>query len=364
VDFAFTEEQRMLADQARSFLSGRFPAERVAQLAEAGEHDQDAWREMAQLGWTGLSVSEERGGSGTGFLDEAVLFEELGHALYPGPYFSSVALSLDALANTEHVAELTQGSDAFTLAWAEPDGPTRLSDFAQVTTKAQPSGDEYILTGDKELVPDLQSATGVVVVAALDGATGLFLVRPDQSGASVNGQTTVDSTRRLGRLSLDGATGELLVGPEQSGDVIARIRLKAMTAAALESVGVCRRVQKLAVDHVGSRRQFDKPIGTYQAVSHQVVNIYVDTELARSLAYWAAWCLEEGDERAPVAAAAAKGFATEAAVDACEKAIQVHGGIGFTYEHELHRYYKRAQWLEAFEGHAPAQRAAVAEALL
>jgi alkylation response protein AidB-like acyl-CoA dehydrogenase len=142
------------------------------------------------------------------------------------------------------------------------------------------------------------------------------------------------------------------------------VRLRLLAALALEAVGVAQRALELGIEYVSQREQFGKKIGTYQAVSHPLADTYVETELARSLAYWAAWCVAEEDEQAPVAVAAAKSMAAETAVAACERSIQVHGGIGFTWEHVLHRYYKRAQWIDAFGGHAARQREVVAAALL
>ena len=141
-------------------------------------------------------------------------------------------------------------------------------------------------------------------------------------------------------------------------------RTRAFAALAAEAVGIAQKALELAIEHAKSREQFGKPIGVYQAVSHPIVDTYVETELARSLAYWAAWCVAEGDDDAEVAALAAKSYAAEAAVAACERSIQVHGGIGFTWEHPLHRYYKRAQWIEAFGGYPAKQRAEIAASLL
>jgi alkylation response protein AidB-like acyl-CoA dehydrogenase len=200
----------------------------------------------------------------------------------------------------------------------------------------------------------------VVVGRAADGL-GLWLIdRPEGWSA----QGTVDDTRRFGRFELTDAPARLLVPPGGAGDVLEQVRLRALAALALEAVGVAQFALESAAAYVKERKQFDKPIGTYQAVSHQVADTYVDTELARSLAYWAAWCVAEGDDQAATAAAAAKAFAAEAAVKACERSIQVHGGIGFTYEHILHRYYKRAQWIGSFEGFGRIHRAGVAAALL
>jgi alkylation response protein AidB-like acyl-CoA dehydrogenase len=249
MDFALSEEQVELKQQARAWLADRFPLDRD------WEAQDDRWSELAELGW--LDVAE----AGLGLVEEALLLEELGYALYPGPYLAHVA-------------------------------------------------------GQPEVFG---------------------------SGGDV---ATVDATRPLKR--------------DADPDETPRFR----AACAAEALGVAQRALDLGVEHAKTRVQFGKPIGTYQAVSHPLAQTYTDVELARSLAYWAAWCVAEEDERAPVAAAAAKAFATEAAVAACERSIQVHGGIGFTWEHPLHRFYKRALWLEGF-GRRPAElRLEVASAVL
>jgi alkylation response protein AidB-like acyl-CoA dehydrogenase len=307
VHFAFTPEQEALRAEARRWLDEHYPPERVAELADSDAGwDSASWGELAQLGWLGVSLAEEEGGAGLGFLEEAVLLEELGRALYPGPYFSTIALALPAL------------------------GP---QDRAQVATgevrwSAQVDG----------LVPDLALVDRVVTAG---GAV-------DAAGETV---PTMDATRRLGRLAT--AAGDATVD---------RPRLR--TALALEAVGVAQRALDWGVEHANERQQFGKAIGVYQAVSHSLVDAFMATELARSLAYWAAWCVAEADDQAPIAAAAAKAYAAEAAVSACERAIQVHGGIGFTWEHPLHRFYKRAQWIQAFDGFPAGQRAEIAAELL
>jgi alkylation response protein AidB-like acyl-CoA dehydrogenase len=170
----------------------------------------------------------------------------------------------------------------------------------------------------------------------------------------------MDSTRRLGRLAEGGGDAD------EVGDASAleRMRTRGFTALALEAVGMSQRALELSVEYAKTREQFGKPIGIYQAVSHRLADSYALTELARSLAYWAAWAVAEDDEEAPIAAAAAKAYAGDVAVTVCEYAIQAHGGIGFTWEHPLHRYYKRAQWIQGYGGYPAAQRAEVAAALL
>jgi alkylation response protein AidB-like acyl-CoA dehydrogenase len=250
MDFALSDEQQELKAQARAWLADRFPLDRDWDAQD------DRWGELAELGW--LDVAE----AGLGFIEEALLLEELGYACYPGPYLAHV---------------------------------TGLSD---------------VFGGGGEL-------------------------------------ETVDATRPLQR-------------PPDQSDETPRFH----AAAAAEALGVAQRALDLGVEQAQTRVQFGKAIGSYQAVAHPLAQTYTDVELARSLVYWAAWCVAENDERAPLAAAAAKAFATEAAVLACERSIQVHGGTGFTWEHPLHRFYKRALWLEGF-GRRPAElRLDVADALL
>ena len=363
MDFAFSEEQNMLREQARSFFTDKSSNDRVAELALSDEGwDASLWPQMAELGWIGLSVPEDKGGAGFGFLEEAVLFEEMGYALYPGPYFATVGLALPALVDDDSLGRVIAGEAPATFAWAERPGPSLFYDLENVGTKAEKTNGSWRLSGEKHLVPDAHAGGYAVVVARTPEGVGLFLVEVTDDVASR--ATTVDTTRRFTRLALDGAEAKLLVGEDRSAEVLEKIRLRALAALSLEAVGISQRALELAMSHSTERKQFDKPIGAYQAVSHQVANIYMETELARSLAYWAAWCVAEGDEQASVAVAAAKSAAAEAAVAACERSIQVHGGIGFTWEHILHRYYKRAQWIDSFEGFGSHQRKTIAERLL
>ena len=363
MDFAFSEEQQMLRDGVASWVKDRLPEGRVAELATSDEGwDPDSLRAMAELGWTGLAIPEESGGAGMGFLDEAVVIEELGKALWPGPYLTSVALAAPALrSRPEYLTRIAEG-EAATLAWAEPDGPYLFADLDGCGTKAAANGDGWSLTGVKDVVPDLGACSLVVVAARAPEGLGLWAVERDAVEISV--MPTVDATRRLGRLTLIGAPAELVVEPGAAGPVLERVRLRALAALAVEAVGVASSAVSMARAYVSERKQFDKPIGAYQAVAHQVADAYMAVELARSLAYWAAWCVDEGDPQAAAAVAAAKSSAGEAAVTACEKAIQVHGGIGFTWEHVLHRYYKRAQWIDTFEGAGARHREVVAATLL
>ncbi|MDX6456192.1 MAG: hypothetical protein QOD48_2299 [Gaiellaceae bacterium] len=305
MDFAFTEEQLELKRQARAWLQERYPLDRDWD----GKQD-DRWAELAELGWLGVSVGEAEGGVGLGFVEEAILLEELGYALYPGPYLATIGFALATLGAEDRTAVAS--------------GQTKWS--------AEVNG----------LVPWLDSVDKVV---DMDGSA------QDARGEEL---VSVDPSRPLGRL--ERTNGTPLPGQRD----IPRAR----AAMAAEALGVAERVLELGVQHAKTREQFGRPIGVYQAVSHQLADTYADVELARSLVYWAAWCVAEDDEQAPVAAAAAKSFAAEAAVAACERSIQVHGGTGFTWEHPLHRFYKRALWLEGFGSRPSELRLEVADAVL
>ena len=308
MDFSFSEVQQELRAQARKWVRNRYPLERAHEVAltEAG-WDESTWAELAQLGWLGVSAPEEAGGAGLSFLEEAVLFEELGYALYSGPFLVT-ALALPAL-EPHKLQSATSGEERWSI---EVDG----------------------------LVPELGRVDRVLTDDGAFAAAGDSL-------------PTTDVTRPLGRLRRGDADGAARFD---------RARLHA--ALALEALGVAQRALDLAVEHAKTREQFGRPIGVYQAVSHQLASSYVDVELARSLAYWAAWAVAEAEPAAALAAAAAKAHATEAAALACERSIQVHGGIGFTWEHPLHLFYKRALWLETFGGRPAEHRRRVAAELL
>jgi alkylation response protein AidB-like acyl-CoA dehydrogenase len=305
MDFTFTDEQLELKRQARAWLSERYPLDRDWD----GVQD-DRWSELAELGWLGVSVAEEEGGVGLGFVEEAILLEELGYALYPGPYLATVGFALAALGPEDRAAVAA----------------------GKVKWSVEVGG----------LTPWLGSVDKVVDMEGL---------AQDALGEEL---PTVDPSRPVGRL--EHTNGTPLPGPRD----IPRAR----TAMAAEAVGVAQRVLELGIEHASTRKQFGKPIGVYQAVSHQLANTYADVELARSLVYWAAWCVAEDDEQAPIAAGAAKAFAAEAAVSACERSIQVHGGTGFTWEHPLHRFYKRALWLEGLGSRPSEIRGEIADDLL
>jgi alkylation response protein AidB-like acyl-CoA dehydrogenase len=258
------------------------------------------------------------------------------------------------------------------LAWAEPAGPLAFAEPDRVATAATTVAGGWTMTGTKDDVADLGAAEQVVVVARTDDGPALFLVPLPASGATVTMRSTTDRTRRIGTLALDGTPANALATGERARAVLDAVALRATTALALESVGVAQRVFDLAAEHAKTREQFGRVIGTYQAVSHRVADAYVRLELARSLAYRAAWAVEtreaDADEvsaqEASVAAAQAKAAAADAAVFGAEAAIQVLGGTGFTWEHVTQRYYKRALANQSWAGAPAVLRALVAADLL
>jgi alkylation response protein AidB-like acyl-CoA dehydrogenase len=330
MDFAFSNEQEQLRASARAYLADHWPVERVLEVADApATFDRVAWGELAALGWLDPEL---------GVLEYAVLAEESAYALLAAPWWATVALA-GPLLDAELRQAVAAGTRAVTLA---QHGMATLD------------GDRA--SGRFTLVPDLASVTDVVFAVGESIVTVDLVMLP----GVVVPRSTMDRTRRLGELHLNATPVRRLdVAPE----AVAHARHQSLALAASEAVGVAQRALDLAADYAKSRQQFGRVIGTYQAVSHRIADTFVTLELSRSLAYWAAWTVSERDDQQSVAVAAAKAAAASGAMAACEGAIQVHGGMGFTWEHVLHRYYKRAQWLEGFHGYGPTHRAVVADAI-
>jgi alkylation response protein AidB-like acyl-CoA dehydrogenase len=343
MDFAFSAEQDMLRVAAREFLAEQFPIDGVAAIVD-GElgWQPESWKQIAELGWLDADLT---------LLDHVVLFEETGAALLPGPLFSTVALAWPAL-DDELKAQVSGGDLRLSLAWAETGRPQDLL-HADYATTAGENGD---VSGTKILVPDAAS-TDALVVLVDDGR--FRLVRTAK--ADVQQLSTSDRSRRLHKVVFDRVSAPELSGTDRVRTAIDR---RSMVLAAAEALGVGRRALEYGIEYASTRAQFGKVIGTYQAVSNQLVDAYAAVELARSLTYWAAWSVQEDADDADVACAAAKSAATEAAVLACERVIQVLGGVGMTWEHILHRLYKRAQWLEAFGAGSRVLRARIADAVI
>jgi alkylation response protein AidB-like acyl-CoA dehydrogenase len=337
MNFDFTDDQRAIKRTARDFLAARYPADAVRALAADERGYTDArWHELAELGWTGLVVPEDDGGLGLGAVELVVIQEELGYALAPIPFFSSVAASLLLVAagtdaqRERWLGPLARGEVRGTVAlWDESAGWS--PDHSEVEAA------DGALTATKIAVADA-AAADVLVVAAADGRH--YLVATDDPGVGIEPSPALDPTRKLYTVTLAGAAAEpLALEPGRIGHAYHTI----VTALAAESVGVAARAMEMAVSYAKERKQFDRPIGAYQAVSHRCAQMLLEVEGARSLAYWAGWALDHDPGAAARAASMAKAYASDAGFRVTASALQVHGGIGFTWEHDLHFYLKRAK---------------------
>jgi alkylation response protein AidB-like acyl-CoA dehydrogenase len=336
MNFEFSDDQRAIKRTAREFLEARYPLATVRRLAEdeRGFTDEQ-WAELVELGWAGVIVPEESGGLGLGAVELIVIAEEMGYALAPSPWFSSTcaALMLDA-AGTDAQRErwlgpLAEGEARGTLAvWDDNSG------WAPDHSEVEPGADGT-LSCVKIAVPDAASAD-FVIVAGADGRH--YLADVSDPGITLVAEEAIDPTRKLFRVKLSGVSVEpLAVAPE----AVARAYATIVTILAAENVGVAQRAMEMAVAYAKDRTQFDRPIGSYQAVSHRCAQMLLEVEGSRSLCYWAAWALENEPDTAPRAASAAKAYAGDAGFRVPASALQVHGGIGFTYEHDLHFFLKR-----------------------
>jgi alkylation response protein AidB-like acyl-CoA dehydrogenase len=309
MNFDFSDDQHAIKRTAREFLADRFTAERVRELAESASYDKGAWREMCELGWAGIFVDEEHGGQGLGVVELVILVEELGYALAPVPFLSNAAagLALQFGGTEEQKARWLPG-----IASGEARGTVgRLED------------------GEARLVPDADGADVIVLFTPGGG----YVVEGTQ--AQVEPLETMDPTRRFARVRAQ--AGDALAG--EGGDSPYRIA----TALSAELTGVAQRAMEMAVEYARERKQFGRPIGSYQAVSHRCAQMLLEVECARSASYYAGWCADAEPETLPLAASMAKAYASDAGWRVAGSSLQVHGGIGFTWEHDLHFFLKRAK---------------------
>jgi alkylation response protein AidB-like acyl-CoA dehydrogenase len=348
MNFDFNDEQRAIKDSARDLLASRYPLAEVRRLATEEEHGftDGQWDELVSLGWPGIFVDESHGGQGLGVVELVILEEELGYALAPTPLFSDAAagLVLQAAGSDEQkerwLAPLAAGELRGTVAMLSDDGP------------AQAEGEA--LTGAWAAVPDAASAAVVIV----GEGERHWAVATDADGVTIEPTPGIDPTRKLFRVALDGTPAEPLPGDPEA---VASAHDAAATALAAESVGVAQRAMEMAVEYAKDRKQFDTPIGSFQAVSHRCAEMLLETEGARSATYHAAWALDHEPNSGALAASMAKAYASDAGFRVPASSIQVHGGIGFTWEHDLHWFLKRGTANAHAFGDARWHRARVAD---
>jgi alkylation response protein AidB-like acyl-CoA dehydrogenase len=374
MDFAFSEEQEMLRRSTRDFLTKECGSKVVRKLMEGPDtYDPTLWKKMAGLGWTALGIPEQYGGAGT-FLDLIVVLEECGRTLLPGPFFATMGLAVPALieAGTEAqkkdaLTAIAEGKARATLAFTEPSGRW---DAGGVTLAAKPAGGGWRLDGVKLFVPDAESADYMVVAARTRGegeeGISLFLIKGRPKGVSVTPLKTLDMTRRWNEVRFDGVelgADALMGAPDKGWPPLKRAIEWATAALCAEMVGGTQKVLEDSTEYAKTRHQFGKPIGIYQAVSHKLADMLVLSESGRSATYYAAWAVEADAPDRALASSMAKAYVSDAYRKVAGDGIQVHGGIGFTWEHDMHLYFKRAKASEVTLGDATYHRELVAQAL-
>ena len=365
MDLGLTEVQQMLKNSAREFLSQECPLTLVREMEEDERgHTDDLWRQLVNLGWTGLVFPEQYGGTGGDFMDLAVLLEETGRALLPGPLASTVVLGgltvLDAGSDAQKrdiLPGICNGRVVMTLALTEPSATL---EPGGVETTATADGDGYRLNGTKLFVPDAHAATTLLVVARTSGTAAgpehgitVFLVNADSPGVSVNQLNSIASDR-LCEVTLDNvevSAGAVLGAVDQGWPIVQRAVQRGITAQCVQMVGGADAVLDMTVEYVKQRTQFGRPVGSFQAVQHHCSNMATDVDGSRHIAYQAAWRLSQ-DLAADREVAMAKAWVSGAYQRVCSTAHQCHGAIGFTKEHNLQLYTRRAKVQELCYGDA------------
>ncbi len=356
MNFAFSEEQEELRRSVRRFLEDKSPETEVRRLMATTEgYDPAVWSQMAdQLGLQSLIIPEDLGGAGFGYVELTVVLEEMGAALLCAPFFSSVALAANALltsgdrkAQEYLLPGIASGETIATLAVTEDSG--RWEPDA-VTLAATETGEGWALDGHKSFVIDGHVADLVLVVARTGSGLSLFGVKGDADGLVRTPLATMDQTRKQARLEFS-ETPAWLIG-EQGGAMPGLVKTLDLAAVALaaEQVGGAQRCLDMSVEYAKTRIQFGRPIGSFQAIKHKCADMLLEVESSKSAAYYAGWAAAEDSDELPVVASLAKSYCSEAYFHAAAENIQIHGGIGFTWEHDAHLYFKRAKSSELLVG--------------
>lgn len=362
MEFTYSDEQLMLRDGARRFLEEQSPIERVREVMDSEPgYDAELWKRMAEQGWQAMHLPEEHGGAGFSFAETSILLHEMGRVLAPVPYLSSAVVAAEAIRQSgdpdqvgRWLPQIAAGEMIATLAVVEPAGGW---DRGSTQLRAASTDSGHVLTGAKSFVTDAPFAD-LFVVTALDGDdVGLFVVRAGD--VSVERVVSLDMTRPLGTVEMDGAPAERLA--QGSWEVVDRVYDVARVAIASEQVGGLERVLEMAVGYAKDRKQFGRAIGSFQAIKHMCADMLVRLESARSAATHAVWGLVNDGAEAALAAPLAKAYCSEAYFKAAGDNIQLHGGIGFTWEHDAHLYFKRAKSTGLLFGSPAEQRALLAD---
>jgi len=349
MSFAFSEEQEELRTSIRRFLEQRSPEAEVRRLMETTEgYDPAVWSQMSdQLGLQALAIPEEFGGQGFGFVELGIVLEEMGRALLCAPFFSSIVLAASLLlvsgdegAQAAHLPGIARGETLATVALTEDAGRW---DEKGVTLRAIRDGDGFRLSGAKTYVLDGHVADLILVPARTAAGVSIFAVAGDAEGLTRTPLGTMDQTRKQARLELVDVAGDLVGAEGRGWPILSKTLDLAAAGLANEQVGGAQKVLEMSIRYAKDRIQFGRPIGSFQAIKHKCADMLIDVESAKSAAYYAGWCAAAAHDDLPVAASLAKASCSDTYFAAAAENIQVHGGIGFTWEHPAHLYFKRAK---------------------
>jgi alkylation response protein AidB-like acyl-CoA dehydrogenase len=379
VTFAFSEDQQELRSTVARLLEEKSSSEKVRELMETDTgFDEGTWKQMADLGWLGMAIPEEYGGLGFGFVEVTVLMEEMGKKLLPAPYLSSIILGANAVLNAADDAQkkellpgIAEGTTRAALAFVEPSGRW---DVDGIEVKATEKGGNWTISGTKSYVVDGHTANLLIVAAADGDNISLFTVDPDASGVTRTKLETLDMTRKQAKIDFDNTPATLLRGTfgtnqgplglkGAGGGALQKTLDQAAAALSAEMVGGSQQCLDMSTTYAKERYQFGRPIGSFQAIKHKCANMLMEVEMARSAAYYAGWAAAEDPDELSLAASLAKAYCSDAFFHAAAENIQIHGGIGFTWEHDAHLYFRRAKSSEIYLGDATYHRELVAQKL-
>ena len=362
--FDLNDEQQQIKETAKEFLAARYKSERIRELldSELGFEESD-WKEMVELGWTGLALPEEHGGQGLGIVELAAVFEEMGYALAPGPLLSNTVVGLALALNgsedqkSEYLAPLASGEKRGTPALIDAGSAATIGEFEM---EAEAGSGGVSLNGEKILVMDAEAAD-FLLVATGDGKR--HIVDTEASGLSIEAEDSIDPTRRFYSIRFEGVEVPAEQTLPAKGEDYFRVFHRVCVAISAELTGIAQRTMEMAVDYAKERQQFGRPIGSYQAVSHRCAQMLLETEGARSATYYAAWAADASPDDLQLAASMAKAYASDAGWRVPDQSLQVHGGIGFTWEHDLHFFLKRARVDASMFGDSHWHRERVADSI-
>lgn len=371
MDFDFSQEQEILRDSAKRFVEKECSVDYIKQFVDNKTFFTDEmWQKIAELGWTAVLIPEEYGGLGLSFVDLGIILEEMGRGPMPGPFISSVVLAGEAIRlagnpdqKDAYLPKMAMGELKGTLAWTEPGD---LNGLGNITLTAKSAGEFFILNGRKIFVPDADQTDIILCVAKAEEGTSLFVVESGDPGVGINSLSTLDRTMNLCEVVFNDVSvpREALLGAAGAADpILTQVLNRVNVAYSMDMVGGGRRVLDMGIEYAKTRVQFGQAIGSFQAIKHKCAELLMGVECSRSIAYYAAWAQEQDEREATINASGAKIFSSDMYRKATKEVLQILGGIGFSWEHELHIYLKRAKCLGALFGDAAFHRERVAQEL-